>query len=77
VEEREFDRTYTAADSELDPVKRGALFIKMNDLAIRNVVVDSRAVAERRVGLFDESRGMDLTGWDSTFWRLPYWNRQG
>ena len=35
----EYDRTYTAADSELDPVKRAALFIKMNDLVIQNVVV--------------------------------------
>ena len=35
----EYDRTYTAADSELDPVKRAALFIKMNDLVIQNAVV--------------------------------------
>jgi len=20
--------------------------------------------------------GMDLTGWDSTLWRLPYWDKQ-
>ena len=35
----EYDRIFTAAESELDPVKRAALFIKMNDLVIQNVVV--------------------------------------
>ena len=35
----EYDRAYTAADSELDPVKRAALFIRMNDIVIANVVV--------------------------------------
>jgi hypothetical protein len=20
-------------------------------------------------------RGMDLSGWDSTFWRLPHWHK--
>jgi hypothetical protein len=22
-------------------------------------------------------RGMDLSGWESTFWRLSHWSRQG
>src|SRR5262245_35920441 len=72
----EYDRTYTAADSELDPVKRAALFIKMNDLVIQNAVVVPvlwrNGVSASATGL----RGMDLTGWDSAFWRLPYWYRQ-
>src|SRR5262249_57066555 len=35
----EYDKLFRAAESELDPVKRAALFIKMNDLVIQNVVV--------------------------------------
>jgi len=35
----EYDRTFLAAETELDPVKRAALFIKMNDLVIQNVAV--------------------------------------
>ena len=35
----EYDKLYRAAETELDPVKRAALFIKMNDLVIQNVVV--------------------------------------
>jgi peptide/nickel transport system substrate-binding protein len=57
----------------MDPVKRAALFIKMNDLVIQNVVVipvlwrNNASVATTRL------RGMDLSGWDSTLWHLPHW----
>jgi peptide/nickel transport system substrate-binding protein len=73
----EYDRTYRAADSETDPVKRAALFIKMNDIVIQNVAVIPvlwrNGVSASSLAL----HGMDLTGWDSTFWRLPYWYKQG
>src|SRR5262249_44572297 len=35
----EYDKAYRAAQGELDPVKRAALFIKMNELVIADVVV--------------------------------------
>ena len=35
----EYDKLFRAAEAEMDPVKRAALFIKMNDLVIQNVVV--------------------------------------
>jgi peptide/nickel transport system substrate-binding protein len=35
----EYDRAYRAAESELDPVKRAALFIRMNDLLVQSRVV--------------------------------------
>jgi peptide/nickel transport system substrate-binding protein len=71
----EYDRAYRAADSELDPVKRAALFMRMNDIVIQNVVVIPvlwrNGVSASALNL----RGMDLNGWDSTLWRLPYWHR--
>jgi len=72
----EYDRTYTAADSETDPVKRAALFIKMNDMVIQQVVVIPVLWRNGVSAASTRLRGMDLTGWDSTFWRLPYWYRQ-
>ncbi len=69
----EYDRLYEAADTELDPVKRAALFIKMNDLLTQHVVV---IPVLWRNGVSASSlrlQGMDLSGWDTTFWRLPYW----
>jgi peptide/nickel transport system substrate-binding protein len=71
----EYDRTYQAADHEVDSVKRAALFIKMNDIVIQNVVV---IPVLWRNGVSASSlklAGMDLTGWDSTFWHLPYWHK--
>jgi peptide/nickel transport system substrate-binding protein len=64
------------ADTELDVTKRAALFIKMNDLVIQNVVV---IPVLWRFGVSASAtrlRGMDLTGWDSTFCHLPYWYKQ-
>src|SRR5580765_6713849 len=69
----EYDRLWRASETELVPVKRAALFIKMNDLVIQNVVVipvlwrNNASVATTRL------RGMDLSGWDSTLWHLPHW----
>jgi peptide/nickel transport system substrate-binding protein len=71
----EYDRIYKAADEEMDPVKRAALFIRMNDLVIQNgvtvPVLWRNGVSASALKL----QGMDLSGWDSTFWRLPFWYR--
>jgi len=72
----EYDRIFRAAENEMDPVKRAALFIRMNDLAIQNVVVIPvlwrTGVSAAAVRL----NGMELTGWDSTMWRLSHWHRR-
>jgi peptide/nickel transport system substrate-binding protein len=69
----EYDRMYEAADTELDPAKRAALFIKMNDLLIQNVVVVPVLWRNGVSASSTRLQGMDLSGWDTTFWRLPYW----
>ena len=35
----EFDRLWRKAENEMDPVKRAALFIKMNDMVVQSAVV--------------------------------------
>ena len=45
----EYDRIFRSAEGEMDPVKRAALFIKMNDLAIQNVAGHSHHLAQRRL----------------------------
>jgi peptide/nickel transport system substrate-binding protein len=72
----EYDRTYRAAESELDPVKRAALFIKMNDLVIQNVVVIP-VVFRPRVAAISNRLRAEQSGWDSDFWNLPNWYREG
>ena len=73
----EYDRIYNASDSELDPLKRAALFMKMNDLVIQNAVAIPVLWRSNVSASALPLKGMDLTGWDSTFWRLPYWYKQG
>ena len=64
------------AEGEVDPVKRAALFIKMNDVVIQNVVVIPVLWRNGVSGAVTALQGMDLTGWDSNFWRLAYWYKQ-
>jgi peptide/nickel transport system substrate-binding protein len=69
----EYDRLWRAAETEMDPVKRAALFIRMNDLVVQHPVVIP-VIWRNGVGAATTRlHGMDLNGWDSTFWRLPYW----
>jgi len=72
----EYDRTYRAAEGETDPIKRAALFIKMNDIVISNVAVIPVLWRNGVSGSNLKLRGMDLTGWDGTLWRLPYWYKE-
>ena len=71
----EYDRIYKAAENEMDPVKRAAMFIRMNDLLIQNVVVIP-IVWRNGVGAATARlRGMVLSGWDSTLWNLANWHK--
>jgi peptide/nickel transport system substrate-binding protein len=71
----EYDRLWKGAETEMDPVKRAAMFVKMNDLVIQNNVVipvlwrNGVSVAGAKL------QGLDLSGWDSNMWRLPYWHK--
>lgn len=71
----EFDRAFRATEAELDPVKRAAHVIRMNDL-----VVSSNHVIPvvRRPGV---SAGLNnlrpvLSAWDGTTWLLSDWWRE-
>jgi peptide/nickel transport system substrate-binding protein len=72
----EYDRIFKQAEAELDPVKRGAHFIKMNDLVIQNGVVIP--VLWRMVisGVSHKLKNTDISGWDSNFWNLRNWYRE-
>jgi peptide/nickel transport system substrate-binding protein len=71
----EYDKLYRAAESELDPVKRAALFIKMNELVIQNVVVIP-VVFRPRVAAVSNKMHVEQSGWDSDFWNLQNWYKE-
>ncbi len=72
----EFDKLHKASESELDPVKRAALFIRMNELVIQNVVVIP-VVFRPRVAAVSNTLRAEQSGWDSDFWALQNWYREG
>jgi peptide/nickel transport system substrate-binding protein len=72
----EYDKLYRAAETEMDPVKRAALFIKMNDLVIQNVVVVPVVFRPRQAVISNKLRA-EQSGWDSDFWNLQNWYREG
>jgi len=72
----EYDKTYRTAAAELDPVKRAALFIKMNDLVINNRVVIP-VVYRPRVAAISGKLRAELSGWDNDLWNLKDWYREG
>ena len=71
----EYDKIYRAAESELDPVKRATLFIKMNEMVIQNVVVIP-VVFRPRVAAVSSALRVEQSGWDSDFWNLQNWYRE-
>jgi peptide/nickel transport system substrate-binding protein len=70
----EYDKTYRAAEGELDPVKRAALFIRMNDLVIagRHIIP---VVYRPRVSAVAAKLNAPLSGWDNDLWNLKDWYR--
>jgi peptide/nickel transport system substrate-binding protein len=73
----EYDKLYRAAETELDPVKRAALFIKMNDLVIQNIVVIPVVLRPAVAAASNRLKGAEQSGWDSNFWNLENWYREG
>jgi peptide/nickel transport system substrate-binding protein len=71
----EFGKLHKAAEGELDPVKRAAMFIQMNDLVIKNVIAIP-VVWRPRVAAISNKLRAAQSGWDSDFWQLPYWHRE-
>jgi len=70
----DYDKAYRDAESELDPVKRAAQFIRMNDLAIQNQVVIP-VVFRPRVAAVSAKLHAPLSGWDNDLWLLKDWYR--
>src|SRR5436309_2003017 len=72
----EYDRAWKAAETEMDLVKRAALFVKMNDLVIQNVVVIPVVFRPRVGAISNRMRDVVQSGWDGDFWALAYWSKQ-
>ena len=71
---QEYDETHKAAQGELDPIKRAALLIKCNELAVNDHVVVP-VVARPGVAGAKDKLVCELSGWDTNMWNLANWYR--
>jgi len=71
----EYDKLHTAAQGEMDPVKRAAMFIKMNELVIAggNIIP---VVFRPRPSAATLKLVAPLSGWDNDMWALPHWFKE-
>ncbi len=70
----EADKAYKAAQTELDPAKRAALLIKVNEIFCEANIflpIISRTV----VGAAANNLTADISGWEVTTWNLAAWYR--
>src|SRR5262249_50413274 len=71
-----YDRLWREAATELDPVKRAALFMRMNDLLIEDVVVIPVVWTHNVSAVSHSLRGLAVGPWDMDLWNLAYWSRE-
>ncbi len=71
----EYDEAHKAAQVELDPVKRAALFIKMNDLVVGGGHVIPLFARPRPVGTVNKIVG-PISAWDNLTAFLNTWYRE-
>jgi peptide/nickel transport system substrate-binding protein len=71
----EYDKAHQAAQSELDPVKRAALFVRMNDLVCSDGHIIP-VVFRPRTSAAGTKLVAHLSGWDNDLWALPHWYKE-
>ena len=71
----EYDAAFQAAQQEFDPVKRAALFIKMNDMVVNDGYVIPLFGRPRPYGIVNKLVPT-LSAWDSATWSVGYWYRE-
>lgn len=71
----EYDKLHTASQSEMDPVKRAAMYIKMNELVIADGYIIP-VVFRPRPSAATLKLVAPLSGWDNDMWALPHWFKE-
>ena len=72
----EYDSLYKAAETEMDPAKRAALFIRMNDIVVNNGVVIPIAQRAKAAAVASKLRGAEANPYELDVWNIAYWYRE-
>ncbi|WP_431283379.1 peptide ABC transporter substrate-binding protein [Humitalea sp. 24SJ18S-53] len=70
----DYDAAFRAAEGELDPIKRAALFIRMNDLVVGSNHIIPLVGRPTVSGSLNTLHPV-LSGWDNTLWLIADWYR--
>lgn len=68
-----YDALWQSSTKELDPIKRQAAFITLNDLLINNFVVIPLVHRAETAGVSNRITGLSLTPWDMNTWNIAAW----
>lgn len=71
----EYDTLYAQANAELDPARRRALFTRLNDMLIREVVVIPVVELARVSGIRSTIENFAPTPWDTDTWNIQDWRQ--
>jgi peptide/nickel transport system substrate-binding protein len=72
----EYDRLWRASEGEMDPLRRAALFIRMNDLVIREGVVIPIVWRNESTAVSARLRGVEISPWESNLWNIAHWRTE-
>ena len=71
----EYDKLHTASQSEMDAVKRAAMYVKMNELVIADGYIIPVVFRPRPSAAINKLVA-PLSGWDNDMWALPHWFKE-
>jgi peptide/nickel transport system substrate-binding protein len=72
---KEYDEVYKQTERELDPVKRAAMFIKLNDLVVGDNYIQP-LLRRPRTTAVSGNLTVHISGWDNDLWQLASWYRE-
>src|SRR5262249_45136937 len=73
---KEYDEIHKAGQVELDPLKRAAMFIKLNDMVVHDQVVIP-VIARHAVQAQASKLVAAMSGRDNNTWDIQSWYKEG
>lgn len=72
----EYEALFSQVKTEMNPVKRRDLFIRMNDLLIEDVAVIPLILRQIFVGVSNSLEGVETNQWELSTWKIKDWRRK-
>ena len=73
----EYDRLFRQAETEMDPAKRAALYVRMNDLVVQSGIVVPIVLRAKAAAMSTRLKGVEHNVYEIDFWSVASWYREG